>query len=572
VRVWLVLASITIAAELSGCAAPANHNHLARPSFDEQVRTREIRVVSSPEEPTLPWKADAGRQGALAEALVTAGAANPHVRFGIALAGADWAPTYVVGVSEVRWIGGRGPDRPVFLAASVFARRSDRAAIPPVPSLVVHLTDPTPRTREEWLADGARAARAALTGLTEVGASELVAELTSVLGALAVPPGGYCGLTPSEELLLLEASDAPTVVRWMPFEIEGQGDELRVTYEVRVWRFDGAGPTLVVERTGLAEPAVEVSLTPGVEHGLSARARIDLGGERSWATPWSARARKGDLCARKVGPLETLRKLVWARDGDDVAPPAERPAPPPASAPIALAAKAGSMSVRIAGEHPSVVVEPPANLSAGPRGVPPGARRAVGRAAGGAVAGAAYGLVRSVECGFLAPFCAPWSVAFGAIAGGAEAATTERNPYRPQVTYGAASDYLRELNWALGTVAREPAVREALVESIRSAQPGETSSTAPTLELEWTRVAFREVTIDETGPAVTLEVGLAATLRQEGTAPQRRSVAVLGPGPLPRTFWVGDDRALLRGAVRAQLARAARQLLAEFGVVAAAGP
>ncbi|HSN15502.1 MAG TPA: hypothetical protein VLT61_12785 [Anaeromyxobacteraceae bacterium] len=213
----------------------------------------------------------------MAEPLVAAGAAHPHVRFGIASPGTDWAPTYAVGVSEVRWFGGSAPERPVFLAASFFAKRSDRAAIPLSPSLVVHLTDPTPRTREEWLSDGARAARAALAGLIKAGASELVAELTSVVGDLAVPSGGFCGLTPSEELLALQATDAPTVVRWMPFAIGGQGGALRITYDVRVWRFDGAGPTLVVERTGLAEPAVEVSLMPGVEHGLAARARIDLG-------------------------------------------------------------------------------------------------------------------------------------------------------------------------------------------------------------------------------------------------------------------------------------------------------
>lgn len=569
--VWHILASASIAAGLSGCATPATR--LARPSLDEQVRTREIRVAASCEEPALPWQADAGRQRALAETVLAAGASHPHVRFGMAPPGdtPEDPPTYVVGASDVHWIGGEGAERPVFLAASFFARRSGRPgdAVPSGASLLVQLTDPTPRSREEWLADGARAARAAFARLMEAGAGELVAELTSVVGTLAAQPGEYCGLTPSEELLGLQLTDAPSVVRWLPLTTGAEAGTLRVTYDVRVWRFDGLGPTLVLERTGLSEPVAEVSLMPGVEHGLSARARIDLGGERSWTTPWSARARAGELCSRQVEPLKTLRKLVWARNGGEAAPPAERPAPLPPPAPIALASATGSVSVRVAGETPDVVVGPTAGPSAGPR-AGPGTR-----AAAGSVVGAASGVLRSVECLFLAPVCAPVFALMGAIAGGVEGGRTKPIPYREQLAAGAASDYLRELHWALGTAARDPAVRAALVESLRAALPGAPTSEpgpAATLELEWTRVAFREVTFNDVSPDVTLEVELAVTLREEGAAPRRRSVVLVGPGPLPRTFWLGDDRAPLRGAVRAQVSRAARQLLEPFGVVTAPAP
>jgi hypothetical protein len=555
VHVRLVLASATIAVGLYGCTTPVS---LARPSLGEQARTREINVVAAREEPALPWQTAPGSQGALVEALLAAGASQPHVRFGSATPGATAGPTYAVGVSGVRWIGESEADRPFFLAASVFATRSSDGEGAGA-SLVVHLTDPVPHTREEWLADGARAARASLASLMEVGAGELVAELTSVVGPVAVQPGEFCGLTPSEELLELQLTDAPGVVRWAPFATEGEAGVLRVTYDVRVWRFDGSGPTLVLERTGLSEPVVEVSLTPGVEHGLSARARIDLGGERSWTTPWSARARKGDLCRRQVEPLGTLRKLVWARDGSELAPPKEPSAPPPGSTPIELTSTNGTVSVRVAAGQPSVVVGPTAGPPVSPR-IAPAERGA---------AGAVGGLVASVlRCGPFALFCAPVLVPLGALDG----ATKSIDPisYREQLAAGAASDYLRELHWALGTAARDPATGEALVEALRAARLGEPVSgpeaAAPTLELEWTRVAFREITYDEASPAATLQIELAATLRREGSAPERRSVVVDGPGPLPRTFWLGDDRAPLRGAVRAQLARAARQLLEDFGV------
>jgi hypothetical protein len=604
-RTLIVLAIAAIVAGSAGCSPI--RGVWARPSLVEQSRTTTIWIVASGAAPDLSWnvfeedRVVYGRryptdvasrdssiaalvgqpewQHSLAAAVVGAAARRHRVHFktlelprapqnlqvtfpGVPPPGTQ---AYAVGIESVGLLGSDPDDRPVFLTARVYALKARWAggSYAPAPGdagspegqrldplVGAYVVDPTPRTRTEWLVDDGSALRSSLGRLLEMGAESIVADLTEVVEGVAAGPRAYCGLEPTEELLGLEPGWDPEVVRWKRFDPTLEtSSPTRVTYEVRVWRIDAHGLTPVVEREALTEPAVEVTLARGHEHLFSARARIDLGGERSWTTPWSVQAEPGEGCGNRIEQQRTLRKLVkgMPASAPDPAPP---PRPAVERAPLAASTDA-PFSVRVADGLPRVRLRP-VELSEGEA------------AASGAAKGAAAGAAKSIGCLFLAPVCAVFLVPLGAVVGGVSeserVASSQTSP-----------EEMAQLRWALATAARDPGVRQALVESLRGARTGggdaakgAAARPADALELKWTAVSLTGGMHPD--PATTLEVELIATLRREGAEPLRRAVVAVGPGPLPLRYWLRDDRAALIGAVRAQVLRAARDLLGSFDV------
>ena len=583
----VVLATAWLAAGLSGCAA--GPRELARPSLWEQSRTRAIRVIPSGDAVRVDWSTNSVSrdpgvaasaapdwQRAIAAAVVASGSLRPHVRFELAearratrdldltLPGAPppWTKAYAVGVESAGWLGSNVSERPIFLTVSVLARELPWASAPEGPMSLVRarIVDPTPHTQAEWLADGGAQLRAGLNRLLAAGADRLVADLTEVVGAISERRGRWCGLVPTDELLLRQFDGGPTVLRWKPFDaLRETPDLVSVTYEVRVWRIDEDGTSLVVDLAGLPEPGTLVTLAPGYEHSFSARARAALPGGRSWTTPWSVWAGPGDECGPPLEPHAALGRLVAGMPAEvlDPDPPAEVVHP-------SLLTDAGWVRLVVAAGKPRSKV--PADEQ-GPDG-------ATSREALGALGG----LVGSVgRCFLLAPVCAAFTVPLGA-AHGAESA--RRSAQREDAARAMIRWDLVRLRWGLATAARDRAIRQALVEGLRPAQEPDPSPApgAPqpadgaTLELKWLAVSL--VGDATQGSATTMEVELVATLRRDGTEPVHRTVVVTGPGPLPASAWLQDNRALLKAAVRTQLLRAARKLMESFraGILVNEGP
>jgi hypothetical protein len=529
---------------------------------------REWRLVQSPPGLTEPV-ARARANEALAAALIAAGNREKHVRFvGSALAGAPSLasglslaspppaarPIVGVGVKSVSFFGSDEGDRAMLLMAELVAEHAKVVGeFGSPPRVSTNVADPVPRTRAEWTADGGKAITEALGQLIERGAPALVAELTAMTGPTIAQKGRHCGLEPTWQLAEAPLGPGLATLRWLPWASSEEGlPPLRTAYDVRVWRLGEAGYDPVVVKDGLSEPAVELELEPGYEYAMTARASLELEGGRRWRTPWSVPAPNGPrLCLGEPEPHVLLRRFA----GPAAQVPVLRSLPP------APEANPGA-------ERP--VVETHAGLA---RVVPSSDRIKLGFTRGttqtgqAAAAGAAEGIVRgvgeSVRCLIFMPLCAIVFVPVGAIVGGVAGGVAEASL---ATTPGPQSDLLR----GLAAVASDPAIQGAVLVAAGppigappgNEPPGAGGAEPARLEIGLVRASLAGGKTEE--PATTLEVEVAATLHRPGAEPERRAVIAIGPGPVPMFLWLRDDHALLRGAIRTQAARAARELVRSF--------
>lgn len=579
------LAALLLFVTSAGCAPGL----LKRASLSRQLATREVEVAFPREEPPTAWLeqppgssegdpklghlpkglAEAVReakpQRALAVAFVEAGNREGHLRLlhsplpgpstmdrGLALAEAPAPGREVVsvGVVQVIFVGSAAGDRPLLLGLALRAEHASTPGNEVVSSVAVQATayDPVPRTLAEWSADGGKAVTRAVEALIERGAPRLLAELTSVTGAPFVTRGSFCGLTPLQRSLEDPLPAGTATVRWAPYTPTGEGlPPLRIAYDVRAWRVSEAGYEPVLAVDGLDAPVAELETVPGGEYALTARATVEAPGGRRIVTPWSAPTPWPRTCTTELEPRTLLRRFAGPRH-----PVAVRTSILPASGEASADGATPAVVRTHAGPARVVSSKEPIHI-----GFTRGPTRPGEAAAKGAGLGAVYGLGESFRCLVFMPLCAMVLVPVGAVAGGVGGAVEEAKLATGE---GPRADLLRGLAMAvddreLPRLLMDAGAADGTVASEDAAEPGE-------LEIGLVRASLTGGKTE--APATTLEVEVAATLRRPGAPPERRALIAIGPGPLAIALWLRNDQAVLRGAIRAQASRAARELVRGF--------
>jgi hypothetical protein len=196
---------------------------------------------------------------------------------------------------------------------------------------------------ENWTADGSSALRQTLGYAWSLLADQVTEDLLLNAPAHAAPnQDGACGLSSipavpggsnAADQIWTSYTLHPTLA-WAALDAGGTADVgpvtestfengPRVTYDLRIWRSDGAGsnPWPLYSRSGLvqSEHKVEATLEPGATYAWSVRARVLESNHWVVATRWSSivgpgdeeeKARSQGTVSTKKQPARCMRSLI----------------------------------------------------------------------------------------------------------------------------------------------------------------------------------------------------------------------------------------------------------------------
>lgn len=590
-----VLAAVALLA-VTGCTTPRGVHW--RPPLDQQIRTEALELVPAGWEPRVAWmrshlfapgerpsslelapspelvrKLQASvREGALllVDRAVAAGSVN-----GVSLvrsaraAPASFKPlpveepsagraAFVLSLDAVRLVGPETPGALLVVGFEFGARELTRAYTPadgeagvnsarPQAVMGVATTDPVPRPLEAWLADGGRLLRVAHARAAAWAASRLVSELVATTGERAW--WTTCGPAPAAPSRGATVKPGARRLEWQPWMPPRSvpGDS-RITYDVRVFRLDAGLPEPVLSLDGLADTVATLpEVVTGAVYAWAVRATLELAGGRRFSTAWSRSAVPGTVCQGELEPWLAPRFFVAGELPPPEAGARIPPAPDPHLPLPPLERRAALTGIQVA---PLAAPFATVSWEAGPRATGAHARS-------GALEGALGGVKASAECGILFPVCLVVAPAVGALGGAVLGAD---KAHRDVPDEEARFRAWRGLQEAVGA----PALQKRLEAEVRSAlgpaaaAPGQARSA--TLEVAIVRSSFVGGRTGVPAMGINLELGARLVL-PDGTTGYR-VVSASYPTSLHLELWLGENAALLQGALGELVSGAAPVLVA----------